>query len=108
MFLYGPRKLAWQMHSHDYVIVSRLGLILHPCQSETNYAIGRYAWQKDIWSNTAIPSRAVDGDDNPAFSGNSCAMINTKQKPWWAVDLGQVIRISRIVVTNRNEKRKLC
>ena len=73
---------------------------------ETNYALGRYTWQKDIWNYSALPSRAVDGNSDPEWYGNSCAMIATKQKPWWAVDLGQVIRLSRIVVTNRIENRK--
>ena len=33
-------------------------------------------------------------------------MTATTTKPWWAVDLGQVIHISRIVATNRIEIRK--
>ena len=83
-----------------------VGFILQSCQSETNYALARYAWQKDIWSTTGFPSRAVDGNTDPVVDRNSCAMCGSPQKPWWAVDLGQVIHLSRIVVTNRIDNRK--
>ena len=88
------------------MVASLLGFILRICQSETNYALKRYAWQKDIWNNIGLPSRAVDGNTNPWWSGNSCAMCASIRKPWWVVDLGQVIHLSRIVVTNRIDDRK--
>ena len=106
MSLYDPQVLAPQMRSNDYVTVSLLGLMLHLCKSDINYALERYAWQKDIWANVAFPSRAVDGNSDPAWYGNSCAMTASEQKPWWAVDLGQIIHLSKIVVTNRIENRK--
>ena len=108
LFLYDPQVLVQQMRSNDYVVVSFLGLILHLCKSDMNYALERYAWQKDIWGNVAFPSRAVDGNSDPAWYGNSCAMTASAQKPWWAVDLGQIIRLTKIVVTNRIENRKTC
>ncbi|GMH43154.1 hypothetical protein BSKO_11076 [Bryopsis sp. KO-2023] len=48
-----------------------------------------------------VSSRAVDGDVNPNYSGNSCTHTKRCKGPWWAVDLGRSYLVTRVVITNR-------
>ncbi|GMH39702.1 hypothetical protein BSKO_07600 [Bryopsis sp. KO-2023] len=57
----------------------------------------------------ATSDRAVDGDKNSDFSGNSCTHtgrtrnLQTTLFPWWSVDLGSPKKVTRVEVTNRSD-----
>jgi len=48
-----------------------------------------------------VSSRAVDGDKNNEYDGNSCTHTHKDSKPWWRVDLGAALTVKRVVITNR-------
>ena len=45
--------------------------------------------------------RAVDGDTNGDWNGNSVTHTNTQNNPWWKVDLGAEYNINQITIYNR-------
>ena len=69
----------------------------------TNVAVDRTATQSSVRSGGGEPDRAVDGDTNGVFSGNSCTHTDASQKgeQWWQVDLGSVQTVRAVQVTNR-------
>ncbi|XP_035699356.1 uncharacterized protein LOC118431996 [Branchiostoma floridae] len=86
------------------VLVSRLSVQL-PSQcaaSTTNIAQGRPAEQSSL-AHGGAPGRAVDGNNNRQWSGNSCTHTNNENQPWWRVDLGSSKCVDRVVVTNRQD-----
>ncbi|GMH37919.1 hypothetical protein BSKO_05803 [Bryopsis sp. KO-2023] len=48
-------------------------------------------------------SRAVDGNKNPQWSGNSCAHTLETHNPWWTVDLLDRFDVTRVEITNRGD-----
>jgi hypothetical protein len=48
-------------------------------------------------------ARAIDGNKDQNYTGNSVTHTNTENNPWWQVDLGGVKDIGRIVVFNRGD-----
>ena len=46
-------------------------------------------------------SRAVDGNKNTAWEGNSCMHTNLEKDPWWRVDLGASLHVAEVVIVNR-------
>ena|GEM_PF-1440301 len=66
----------------------------------TNLALGKTATQVST-NNSGDPSRAVDGDTNGTFSGNSVTQTTNVMNAWWEVDLGAVENIGIINVHNR-------
>ncbi|GMH42282.1 hypothetical protein BSKO_10201 [Bryopsis sp. KO-2023] len=55
-------------------------------------------------------SRAVDGNLNSAYGGNSCTHTGLDRgshahtvNPWWGVDLGSSVQLTKVVVTNRKD-----
>ncbi|GMH43530.1 hypothetical protein BSKO_11452 [Bryopsis sp. KO-2023] len=54
-------------------------------------------------------SRAVDGNRDSSYGGNSCTHTGFSEEdyatpnPWWAVDLGASRKVTRIKVTNRGD-----
>ena len=68
---------------------------------QTNYASNRNAWMSRAENDGVQASRAVDG--NYA----ACTQASTPDSyPWWAVDLGQVINVSKVIVINSSDDRK--
>jgi hypothetical protein len=68
-----------------------------------NIALGRPTFQSSVLYS-GEPSRAVDGNKNPDYNGNSCCHSNglmDKTNPWWAVDLQQNRLVDRVDLTNR-------
>ena len=70
-------------------------------------ALGRPACQSSTYYNFTA-GLAVDGNSDPDFDTNTCAHTQKEVNAWWSVDLGQVMFVKYITVTNRNELRKLC
>lgn len=69
-----------------------------------NLALGKPAWQSsyNFWDK-GEPSKAVDGNRNSAWSGNSCFHTKNENHPWWMVDLGSEKHISRVVLVNMGD-----
>ena len=51
----------------------------------------------------AVAGRAIDGDTNGSWGGNSVSHTSNELNPWWEVDLGSSTPISRIVIFNRTD-----
>ncbi|GMH44697.1 hypothetical protein BSKO_12649 [Bryopsis sp. KO-2023] len=50
-----------------------------------------------------VASRAVDGNKNVIWAGNSCTHTNFVAKPWWEVDLGKSFNVVKVVIINRGD-----
>ena len=71
-----------------------------------NLALGRPASQSstDIVNGIVMSaSRAVDGNTNGNFSGQSISQTLTELRPWWQVDLGAIGLIDTIEIFNRTD-----
>ena len=49
------------------------------------------------------PKRAIDGNTDQIYSGNSVTHTKTEKDPWWQVDLGAVKDIGLVKVYNRSD-----
>ena len=67
-----------------------------------NLALTGVATQSST-SAGGIPKRAIDGKTSPNHSSGTVSHTASQKEPWWEVDLGQVKRISSIVVWNRGD-----
>ncbi|KAI8500095.1 hypothetical protein Bbelb_224120 [Branchiostoma belcheri] len=68
--------------------------------STTNIARGRSAQQSSqLYGKSA--ERAVDGNLDGDYYGNSCTHTDMDHQPWWRLDLGASKCVDRVVVTNR-------
>ncbi|XP_035694513.1 uncharacterized protein LOC118428529, partial [Branchiostoma floridae] len=68
--------------------------------STTNIARGKQVEQSSL-AYGGNPDRAVDGNTNSFWPGNSCTHTDMENNPWWRVDLGASQCVDRVVVTNR-------
>ncbi|XP_070542883.1 uncharacterized protein [Ptychodera flava] len=76
---------------------------LDPCavpETLVNVAIDRPAIQSSV-KGGAGPERAVDGNLNSDFAGNSCTQTQKEEDPYWQVDLGKFRDIYHVTITNR-------
>lgn len=76
--------------------------------SSENIALNKVAWMKSLYSGANqfwTADKAVDGDTNHQFSGQSCTHTAGKGEshPWWRADLGAIYWINRVVIYNRAE-----
>lgn len=67
-----------------------------------NVAQGKTATQSST-ENSAVASRAVDGNTSGIYADNSITHTGLEQEAWLQVDLGQSYTISSIIVWNRKE-----
>lgn len=71
----------------------------------TNVAIGKTASQSSTRQAGGEAQRAIDGDTNGVFTGNSCTHTDPKHEQgtatWWQVDLGAVFTIRAVQISNR-------
>ena len=69
-----------------------------------NLARGKTAWQVDV-SSGGLPSRAVDGNKNGQWGGNSCTATssdsNKNLNNWWTVDLQRRTEVMKVTLYNR-------
>ena len=74
-----------------------------------NAARGKEAEQSSTFGN-AEASRAVDGDEDSGFSGNSCSSTNFDvngvgtKNPWWQVNLVDEYDIAKVQLINRSDR----
>ncbi len=58
-------------------------------------------------ANGGVASRAIDGNTNTSWGGNSITHTpENEPNPWWEVDLGREVPIEQLVVWNRVEEAK--
>ena len=68
----------------------------------TNVALNGTATQNSI-NYGGVPARAIDGDTNGAWSGDSVTHTAFEAQPWWQVDLGDSYDIDEIVIWGRTD-----
>ncbi|XP_078585335.1 uncharacterized protein LOC144867284 isoform X7 [Branchiostoma floridae x Branchiostoma japonicum] len=78
------------------------GNIRYICESSTNLALGKPAFQT-VTVQGAVASRAVDGNTTTFYSGLSCTLNYDNDNAHWFVDLEQSYMISRVVIFNRQD-----
>ena len=87
-----------------------LGALLHPTMllfsglpTPTNLALNKDVYQSSTYPNIyrLTASKVVDGNRDPDLSHGSCSHTRSEYEPFWIVDLGQVYRISHVVIINR-------
>lgn len=91
---FGKGKLASSTR-HNYV--------LNPYESQQNVAAGKIATQSSTYASNADASRAVDGNTNGTWAGNSLTHTNSQFQAWWQVDLGAVYSIGQVNLWNRTD-----
>jgi hypothetical protein len=67
-----------------------------------NLALAGRATQSST-SLEAVAGRAIDGDTNGSWGGNSVSHTSNQLSPWWEVDLGSSHPVNRIVIFNRTD-----
>jgi hypothetical protein len=68
-----------------------------------NVALNQPAWQSGIHSAVFGPNLAVDGNKNADLGAGSCSHTAINMiPPWWAVDLGSLMYVYGVNLTNRN------
>ena len=55
-------------------------------------------------STSTRASNAVDGNDNPAYDGQSCTHTLDDSTVWWVVDLGNTYKITGVSLVNRDQR----
>lgn len=66
-----------------------------------NLALGKVSSQSSTYLNTAVAGRAVDGDTDGVYAGNSVSNTDNDVNAWWQVDLGGSQTIQNIILGNR-------
>lgn len=80
-------------------------------QCKASDSCTHFAWQGPTQEASQISTawggdaeRAIDGNANSNFNGNSCTHTEPgHDNPWWQVDLGAVVNIDTVRVTNRGD-----
>ncbi|XP_073692858.1 uncharacterized protein [Garra rufa] len=68
-----------------------------------NIALGGTAVQSSTYSEIAVAQNAIDGKRQSFFVQNSCSVTSSDGEPWWRVDLLDVYRVTRVIITNRGD-----
>lgn len=68
----------------------------------TNVAQGKTSSQSST-ANSGAAARAVDGNTNGTYSGNSVTHTNYNSNAWWQTDLGGSYAINSIMLWNRTD-----
>ncbi|MBS1809999.1 MAG: discoidin domain-containing protein [Acidobacteria bacterium] len=97
-------QLSWSSPSQPKQIIPQSNLFPGKSVSATavNLAQGQPASQSSTYS-TAVAGRAVDGNTNGVFSGNSITATTSTTNAWWQVDLGGNRAIESIRLYNRTD-----
>jgi len=68
--------------------------------AESGMQLGKPTKQSSTM-NAGYSKRAVDGNTDGKFAGNSCTQTNVQANPWWFVDLEKPASVSKVSVFNR-------
>ncbi|XP_051946157.1 uncharacterized protein LOC127617989 [Xyrauchen texanus] len=89
-----------------YVVIPSASAILTLCEVEVygdlsgNFALGKNATQSSTWY-TWYAGHANDGNLGLLQPSTACSSTNYHNNPWWRVDLHNVYKVNRVIVTNR-------
>lgn len=73
-----------------------------------NFALGKPARQSTT-THGGVASRAVDGKSTKYYSSGTCTRTDQETSPWWRVDLGQRVAVTRVKIVNRQSYgKRLC
>ena len=72
-------------------------------EAEVELARGKPARQGPRTGWGGVASRAVDGNTNTRYNGNSCTHTHKDAGSWWKVDLQTEAVISKVKVWNRSD-----
>lgn len=72
-------------------------------QCKDQAEIGKDVECSDTYPPIGTANRAVDGNADNLWTGNSCTHTKYEFKPWWEVELGNAYHISSVSVTNRGD-----
>ena len=61
------------------------------------------AYQSSTRAAGGAASRAIDGNKNNRFGGNSCTHTLGENKPYWFVDIGISRTVTGVRITNRGD-----
>lgn len=98
-----------QLVGHDDSTTTQQGPSIAACRAEcmASATCTHYTWDgpaveasQSSTANGAGAARAIDGDANVNFNGNSCTRTTVEQAAWWQVDLGAEQTIETVAVTN--------
>ncbi|XP_067301221.1 uncharacterized protein [Pseudorasbora parva] len=80
--------------------------VLSLCEVEV-YGQGNLAAEGIVTQSSTIGSWIAEQaiDSKPGFTQPSlaCSSTTNQTNPWWRLDMGQIYRVSRVVITNRND-----
>lgn len=75
--------------------------------AETDIAASGRATQSSTFDTAAFgpasAAKAIDGNIDGDFSGNSVTHTNAQSQPWWQVDLGKAVQFNTITIFNRTD-----
>ncbi|MBW7944186.1 DUF2341 domain-containing protein [Patescibacteria group bacterium] len=96
------RYLRVQQSGTNYLHMAEVEAFGCATDSYSNVALNKSAAQSSTNSG-ADASRAVDGNTNGNWAGNSVSHTNSDANAWWQVDLGAVYDLSHINIYNRTD-----
>ncbi|KAI0210332.1 hypothetical protein LSAT2_004921, partial [Lamellibrachia satsuma] len=68
-----------------------------------NVALGRPTFQSSVRGGRGA-SLAVDGNRNPdADNVGSCSVMDVATRAWWTVDLGAIVNVKEVAISQRNQ-----
>ena len=72
-----------------------------------NVALGRPTFQSSVRGGRGA-SLAVDGNRNPdADNVGSCSVMDVATRAWWTVDLGAVVNVKEVAISQRDQYGEL-
>ncbi|XP_029499639.1 macrophage mannose receptor 1-like [Oncorhynchus nerka] len=101
-----PLTMQWSLS-----LCSLMGVALLAQMSSTstvNVALQGVATQSSQYSavntnvNDVKACNAIDGNKDPNADNGSCTHTMSETNPWWRVNLLDVYKVTRVVITNRN------
>ena len=94
----------------EALLHSTMLLLFSGLTTPTNLALNKDVYQSSTYEIIPRPtaSKVVDGNRDPDFSHGSCSHTRSEYEPLWVVDLGQVYRISHVVIINRGHCTHKC
>ncbi|XP_073677559.1 fucolectin-like [Garra rufa] len=68
-----------------------------------NLALGAEAVQSSTYNYLGAAQKAIDGNRRSDYHFRSCSHTKGDKDPWWRVDLKEVHKVTRVIITNRGD-----
>ncbi|XP_071078866.1 uncharacterized protein [Haliotis cracherodii] len=81
-------------------------LVIDQLQVVSNTATGKPTFTSATSSSTldgGVATRAIDGNENPMYSGRSCTQTSLDSHPWWLGHLSAKSEVHNITLINRRD-----